>query len=155
MSEIIQIEVDKNAIFEIIRNEVDKNAISEIVKKIKKLDFDVYSLNEKLNYFHDKKNRLNVTHFCGMKIFKEIEEMSYDWRIYYELHVQVYPYRWFIAEAYENVKVLDTFVSCVKSEGVICNIQFGIETFEEAKKICRQWLADIIYKRYEEDDINE
>ena len=36
----------------------------------------------------------------------------------------------------------------------VYNIQYDIKTFEEAKQICRQLLADLIYNSCQEDDIN-
>jgi len=135
----------------IIQTEVDEEAIDEIDNEIASLVDVMEDANRNINYLREVKNKLKTTYFCDKKIEYEHEEEYSSGRLNYELIVAINKVR-VRAKAYTSAHDDVTFVANIEGDYRNNRLEFNIKTFDEAKQICRQWLADLIYDKYQEDD---
>lgn len=136
----------------IIQTKVDKKAVGEVNEEITRLEEIIVDTNKSIDHFMRKKKDLLTTYFCGKKIAFEQEGDYANGRLYYDLYIYVSNTYRVKARAYTNAHDMTTFVANIEGQAEDTNIQFNIKTFDEAKQICRQWLADLIYSNYQEDD---
>ena len=135
----------------VIQTEVDEEVINEIDNEIASLVDVIEDTNRSINFLREKKSRLKVVYFCDIIVDYEHEEEYSSGRLNYELIVEINKVRMH-ARAYTNAHDDVTFVANLEGDYRNSKIKFKIETFDEAKQICRQWLADLIYDKYQEDD---
>ena len=136
---------------EVIQTKVNKKAVDDIDEKIADLNSVIEFTNKNIDYLMEKKKRLLTTYFCGIEISFE-EEGKYDGgRLYYDLGVHVSDTCWITARAYTNARDRVTFVANIEGTCIKHKRLFDIKTFDRAKEICRQWLADLIYADFQND----
>ena len=137
---------------EIIQTKVDEKAVNKVNEEIARLEEIIVDTNKSIDHFMRKKKDLLTTYFCGKKIAFE-QEGNYDnGRLYYDFYIYVSNNYRVKTRAYTSAHDMITFVANIEGHVEDTNIQFNIKTFDEAKQICRQWLADLIYSKYQEDD---
>ena len=131
----------------IVQTEVDNEAITKIDEEITTLNLIIEDMKNSIEYFEIEKDKLQTTYFCGKKItFEEEKEMT-NKRKRYELIVQMSNTYHLRTRAYTDAHDGITFVANMEGDSCDNKTQFCIETLSEAKQICRQWLADLIYNR--------
>ena len=131
---------------EIIQTEIDEKAIVIIDDEIASLVDVIEDTNRSINFLREKKSRLKIIYFCDIIIDYEHEEEYSSGRLNYELIVEINKIRMH-AKAYTNAHDDVTFVANLEGNYRNSKIKFEIETFDEAKQICRQWLANLIYDK--------
>ena len=136
----------------IIQTKVDEKVVSEVNDEIARLDSFIENINKSIDYLMRKKKDLLTTYFCGKEIVFEQEGDYINGCLYYDLYINVSNTYRVKTRAYTSAHDMTTFVANIEGHVEDTNIQFNIKTFDEAKQICRQWLADLIYSKYQEDD---
>lgn len=137
---------------EIIQTEVNEELIVSIEQRIAINKSNIKDLNKENMFFNKEKRELQMTYFCGKLIRHEKDVVLNDKRSYYELIVEISNTYSIRAIAYTNASDKISFVARIEGHVEDDNIQFDIETFDEAKQICRQWLADLIHDKYSCED---